>query len=82
MGWRNVTAHGFRSKFRDWCAERTNYPREVAGMALAHAVGSAVEAAYLRGDLFAKRARLMDEWARYCDLPVTDAKPLLMNSWN
>ena len=75
MGCRDVTAHGFRSTFRDWCAERTNYPREVAEMALAHAVGSAVEAAYRRGDLFAKRARLMEEWARYCDLPTSEAKP-------
>lgn len=59
--------HGFRSTFRDWCAERTNYPRDVAEMALAHAIPSQVEAAYRRGDLFAKRARLMAEWARFCD---------------
>ncbi len=62
----NITAHGFRSTFRDWAAEQTNYPREVCEMALAHAVGDKVEAAYRRGDLFEKRARLMDEWGRYC----------------
>lgn len=62
----NATPHGFRSTFRDWAAERTNYPREVCEMALAHVVGDKVEAAYRRGDLFEKRRRLMDEWARYC----------------
>lgn len=76
MGLRDATAHGFRSTFRDWCAERTNYPREAAEMALAHAIGSVVEAAYRRADLFAKRARLMDEWARYCYMPASEAKPL------
>ncbi|MCC4115344.1 integrase arm-type DNA-binding domain-containing protein [Aromatoleum toluclasticum] len=65
----NVEAvpHGFRSTFRDWTAERTNYPREVAEMALAHAIGNAVEAAYRRGDLFDKRRRLMNEWTKFCD---------------
>ena len=60
--------HGFRSTFRDWAAERTNYPREVAEMALAHSVGNAVEAAYFRSDLFDKRRRLMDDWAQFCAL--------------
>lgn len=63
-----ITAHGFRSTFRDWAAERTNYPREVAEMALAHAIADKVEAAYRRGDLFEKRRRLMDEWERYCGM--------------
>jgi integrase len=58
--------HGFRSTFRDWCSERTNYPREVVEMALAHAIGDKVEAAYRRGDLFEKRRALMSEWARFC----------------
>jgi len=58
--------HGFRSTFRDWCSERTNYPREVAEMALAHAIGDKVEAAYRRGDLFDKRRRMMAEWATFC----------------
>jgi len=61
-----ITVHGFRSTFRDWAAERTSYPREVAEMALAHAVSDKVEAAYRRGDLFEKRRRLMDAWATYC----------------
>jgi integrase len=64
----DLTAHGFRSTFRDWAAERTNYPRDVAEMALAHVIGDKVEAAYRRGDLFAKRRRLMEEWARYCEI--------------
>lgn len=62
----DITVHGFRSSFRDWAAERTNYPREVAEMALAHVIGDKVEAAYRRGDLFEKRRRLMDEWERFC----------------
>ena len=62
----DLTAHGFRSTFRDWCAERTNFPNEVAEMALAHAVGDKVEAAYRRGDLFNKRRALLDRWAEYC----------------
>lgn len=57
--------HGFRSTFRDWCAEQTDYPNEVAEMALAHAVGNKVEAAYRRGDLFGKRQQLMQDWADY-----------------
>jgi integrase len=64
-----LTVHGFRSAFRDWAAERTHFPREVAEMALAHAIGDKVEAAYRRGDLFEKRRRLMDEWARFCASP-------------
>lgn len=59
--------HGFRSTFRDWCAERTNYPREVAEMALAHAIGDKVEAAYRRGDLFDKRKSMMQAWAKFVD---------------
>ena len=62
----NCVPHGFRSTFRDWCAENTNVAREVAEMALAHAVGNEVEAAYRRGDLFEKRRALMDEWAAFC----------------
>jgi len=62
---REVTAHGFRSTFRDWAAERTNYPRDVCEMALAHAIGDKVEAAYRRGDLIEKRTRLMHDWAKF-----------------
>jgi len=72
MGRGDLTAHGFRSAFRDWAAERTNHPREVAEMALAHAVGDKVEAAYRRGDLFEKRRRIMDDWARHCATPNED----------
>lgn len=57
--------HGFRSTFRDWCAEQTDYPREVAEMALAHTIGNKVEAAYRRGDLFQKRTQLMQDWSDY-----------------
>jgi integrase len=66
MGCCSITAHGFRSSFRDWVAERTSFQREVAEMALAHSLPDAVEAAYRRGDLFSKRRRLMDSWAVYC----------------
>lgn len=63
---RPISVHGFRSTFRDWAAERTNYPRDVAEMALAHAIGDKVEAAYRRGDLFEKRRRMMADWAKFC----------------
>lgn len=55
----DLTAHGFRSSFGDWAAERTNFPAEVAEMALAHTVSDKVEAAYRRGDLLDKRRRLL-----------------------
>jgi integrase len=61
-----VTVHGFRSTFRIWAAEQTSYAREIAEAALAHAVQSAVEAAYRRTDLFERRRELMREWADYC----------------
>ena len=57
--------HGFRSSFRDWAAEETDHPREVAEAALAHVVRNQVEAAYRRTDLFECRRRLMDDWAAY-----------------
>jgi len=63
----DITVHGFRSTFRDWAAEMTNYPNHVVEMALAHVVGNKVEAAYRRGDLFEKRRRLTAEWAKYCE---------------
>jgi integrase len=64
----DITAHGFRSTFRDWAAEATNYPHELAEMALAHAVGNKVEAAYRRGDMLDKRLGMMDEWAKFCNV--------------
>jgi len=66
LGRSDLTVHGFRSTFRDWCAESTNFPREVAEHALAHSLPDKVEAAYRRGDLFEKRRHLMAAWARYC----------------
>ena len=73
-----VTVHGFRSSFRMWAAETTNYPREVAEHALAHQLPDAVERAYQRGSQFAKRAALMAEWSAYCATLQTDAvvKPI------
>jgi len=62
---KNITAHGFRSTFRDWAAEKTNFSRQVCEMALAHTVSDKVEAAYLRGDLFEKRRQLMATWAAF-----------------
>lgn len=63
----HYVVHGFRSSFRDWSGETTNFPRDVCEMALGHATGSAVEVAYRRGDLFAKRRLLMEAWAQWCD---------------
>jgi integrase len=65
-----ITIHGFRSSFRDWCGEQTNFPREIAEAALAHRVGDTVEAAYRRGDALEKRRRLMNTWADYCARPA------------
>src|SRR4051812_1905753 len=61
----HVTAHGFRSSFRDWAAEQTSFPREVCEMALAHAIENKVEAAYRRSDLFEKRRELMTAWEQF-----------------
>jgi integrase len=61
----DAVPHGFRSTFRDWASERTNYPRDVAEMALAHTIGDKVEAAYRRGDLFTKRTKMMSDWAKF-----------------
>lgn len=66
-----ATAHGFRSTFRDWVGERTAYPGEMAEMALAHAIGSKVEAAYRRGDMFERRRKLMENWARFLAAPIS-----------
>jgi integrase len=61
-----ITVHGFRSSFRDWAAEKTDYPRDMAEMALAHTVGDKVEAAYRRGDMLEKRRQMMTDWATHC----------------
>jgi integrase len=63
----DATVHGFRSSFRDWCGDRTSFPREVAEAALAHKVGDETERAYRRSDALEKRRRLMQAWADYCD---------------
>lgn len=63
----DATVHGFRSAFRDWAAEQTSVPREVAEAALAHVLESRVEAAYRRSDLFEKRRQLMEEWAMFLE---------------
>lgn len=68
-----VTVHGFRSAFRDWVAEETNYPGEVAEAALAHSIPNKVEAAYRRTDFLMKRKKLMEEWGLYClTIPAED----------
>jgi integrase len=66
MGKGDVTAHGFRSSFRDWCAEATSFPRELAEAALSHVLGNETERAYQRGDLLEKRGALMAAWATFC----------------
>ncbi|WP_295166340.1 site-specific integrase [uncultured Brevundimonas sp.] len=65
----DAVPHGFRSTFRDWAAERTNHPTEVAEMALAHTIKNQSEAAYRRGDLMEKRRRLAEDWATFCYSP-------------
>ena len=72
----NATVHGFRSAFRDWAAERTNYANHVVEMALAHTIGDKVEAAYRRGDLLDKRRSLMDGWANFCSSSATSGAVL------
>jgi integrase len=75
-----ITPHGFRSTFRDWAAERTNFPREVAEAALAHTIDDKTEAAYRRGDLFDKRRRLMDAWGEFCGKPSTGGAVLKLRA--
>ena len=67
----DLTAHGFRSTFRDWAGEMTNFPREIAEQALAHTLRDKTEAAYRRGDALEKRRRLMDAWGAFCATPAT-----------
>jgi integrase len=65
---RSEVPHGFRSTFRDWAAERTDYPRDIAEMALAHSISNAVEAAYRRGDMLEKRRMMMNDWANFLNI--------------
>ena len=78
MGRRGKTVHGFRSSFRDWCAETTAYPSEVIEMSLAHTITNKAEAAYRRGDLLEKRRKLMTDWSAYCASPgrAADVVPI------
>jgi integrase len=73
-----VTVHGFRSAFRDWAAECTNFSNEVCEAALAHVIKNKAEAAYRRGDLFEKRRRLMEAWAEFCGKAQSNGKVVLM----
>ena len=72
----DLTAHGFRSTFRVWCAEQTNFPSEVAEAALAHAVSDKVIAAYVRTDFFDRRRKLMHAWAQFTAQLPADVVPL------
>ena len=65
-----ATVHGFRSSFRDWCGDRTDFSRDLAEAALAHKVGDETERAYRRSDALEKRRKLMQAWADYCDAKV------------
>lgn len=78
----DLTVHGFRSTFRDWAAEVSPYPAEVAEMALAHAVPDKTEAAYRRGDLLLKRIAFMEDWARYCDKVAKGGAVIQINAIN
>lgn len=69
------TVHGFRSAFRDWAGEATNFPREVAEAALAHVIGDSAERAYRRGDALEKRRKLMEAWASYCARQPNNVSP-------
>ncbi len=80
LGHDDVTVHGFRSTFKDWASERTQFPNELSEMALAHAIGDKTEAAYRRGDLFEKRRTLMDAWASFLDSAETDPKVVHLSS--
>ena len=72
----SYTVHGFRSAFRDWASERTNFSREICEAALAHIVKDKTEAAYRRGDLFEKRRELMATWAAFLAVTEADVIPL------
>jgi integrase len=66
-----ISVHGFRSTFRDWAADQTDFPAELAELALAHQVGTRVERAYLRSDGFERRRELSEQWAAFCESSVT-----------
>jgi integrase len=78
LGHAAITTHGFRSTFRTWAAEQTNFPREICEAALGHTVGDETERAYQRGDLLERRRKLMEAWATYCARPaaIGDVVPM------
>ena len=76
MGETGFVPHGFRSSFRDWCGECTDFPREIAEAALAHVVGNTVEQAYRRGDALEKRRSLMTAWGQFIEAEAATAQTL------
>ncbi len=66
----SITVHGFRSSFRGWAAERTNFAWEICETALSHVTGTKTEVAYFRTDLLEKRRKMMDAWANFCGQPA------------
>ena len=79
MGWGAITTHGFRSTFRDWAGDATDFPRELIEQALAHTIGNMSERAYRRGTAIERRRGLMERWARYLDKvdePASGGSPL------
>jgi integrase len=77
MGRGDITVHGFRSTFRDWTGEATSFDNQLAEAALHHKLRSGTEAAYARGDLFDKRRKLMEAWAKFCTQP----RPRRVTRW-
>ena len=78
MGRSDLTAHGFRATFKTWASERTSFQNEIVEACLAHIIGGKVEQAYMRGDLFEKRRRLMQQWATFCTTaPAGEAKKIV-----
>ena len=85
MGRGDLTVHGFRATFKTWASERTSFQNEIVEASLAHTIGGKVEQAYLRGDLFDKRRRLMQQWATFCttapaQAPQGNVTPLRQNA--
>ena len=70
----DAVPHGFRSTFRDWVGELTQYPSDLAEIALAHTLANKTEAAYRRGDALEKRRRMMEDWAEFCLTPDADER--------
>ena len=78
MGRSDLTAHGFRATFKTWASERTSFQNEIVEASLAHTIGGKVEQAYQRGDVLAKRRRLMQQWATFCTTaPAVDAQKIV-----